>query len=1115
MRCMFGVSKQRAVRRRLSSRYFGFALACLSAAFAGAQTIDQGLYSALTWRNVGPFRGGRVSAVSGAIGQPGVYYMGLPLGGVWKSTNAGVTWEPIMDNVKDASSVGAVEVAPSNSNVIYVGMGDMVTGGGINEGNGVYKSVDAGKTWLHLGLEETKQIPSILVDPHNPDVLLVAAQGNLHSESRTRGVYRSTDGGKTWTQTLFLDKQTGAQKLACAYDHPEVILCTTDRHYFAAGTPRRGPGATDTGSPGSVGTTLWKSTDQGVTWKQIKGGGLPALSGRTCVAIANGTNAQRMFLVQNSGLWRSDDGGATWKKMDDADKRVANGQGGYNCGVYVNPKDPDTVYVVNTCSYISRDGGNTFSGFKGAPGGDDPQQFWFDPTDGNRIFLGGDQGATISLDGGRTWGSWYNQPTAQVYHISVDNQFPYWIYATQQDSGAIGTASRGNFGEITPFDWTAHPGYEFGSIVADPLNPSITYAGGEGGGIVRVTQPSGQWINVSPNMDSHAALRRVGNQPLGFSPTNPHELFAGFQYLMSTTDGGIHWKKLGGDLAAPKTPPGQTAPVKPTVPKPDAAKPVGTIAEPDDDDAIEGGQTEYGEWMDADAMEQRGGGGGAIESFSPSSVDGNIIWVGTNNGMIKLTKDHGRTWEDVTIPNLENPTRADISAIDASHHDPATAYVAIDYHNVADYRPYFYRTNDYGKTWKKIVSGLPTDLASGSFSRVIRADTKRKGLVFAGTESFVYVSFDDGDNWQSLSQNLPNTSYRDMVVKDNDLVVGTYGRGFWILDDLSPLRELTPNVAREAAYLFKPGGAVRVRRNVNGDTPFPPEVPHAPNAPAASIYYYLGSQPSGKVSIEIADSAGRVVRHFSSDPIPALNEPAPPIPDFWVENPKPLNAEKGMFKAEWNLRMDSPPAFSHSYEINANPGQTPASPEGPLVLPGMYTVTLTVDGKSIKQTLAIRNDPRSPASDKDLKKQWELQSKAIDGSATAFEGYKAVADLRKQLAEVLKANPKAPIDDAAKDLDEKLAAIEGSPAAARRFGGFGGGGAGGSDFVRMVSAFDRHLMALDAGDMAPTESMKVVSDSLQLDLATVRKTWKSFQDKDLPTFNALLAKNGIPPLKPN
>lgn len=1059
-----------------------------------AQTIDPNLYSGLVWRNIGPFRGGRVSAVTGVIGQPGVFYMGLPLGGVWKTTSAGTTWFPIFDDIKEASCVGAIEVAPSDPNVIYVGMGDLITGGGINEGNGVYKSTDAGKTWQHLGLDDTKQIPSILVDPKDPNLVLVAAQGNIREKSTNRGLYRSTDGGKTWTKTLFVDEETGVQKITWVFDNPNVMLATTVRHYSAPG-PRAPGGGGSFG--GASGTKLYKSTDEGLTWKEMTGGGLPSLAGRTSVAIAMGTNSQRMFLVGNFGLYRSDDGGDTWRQMDPTDRRVANGQGGYNCGVYVNPKNPDIVYVVNTCLYRSTDGGSTFTGFKGAPGGDDPQQLWFDPTDGNRIFLGADQGATVTLDGGLNWSSWYNQATGQVYHISVDNQFPYWVYATQQDSGAVGTASRGNLGAITPLDWIPHPGYEFGSIVADPLNPKITYAGGGGGGIVKTTYPNGQAIDVSPNLDAGAGLRKVGNQPLVFSPTNPRELFAGFQYLMSTTDGGMHWKQLSPDLGYPKgvTPPkpGQAAP-------PRAG---GTMVEI------------FGDDEEREMEEQQASApGGSIESMSPSSIDGGIIWIGTNNGLVKLTRDHGKTWEDVSIPNLPNAAQADIAAIDASHQDPGTAYLAIDYHRAGDLTPWFYRTNDFGKTWKKIVDGLPTNLPSGSFARVIRADTVRKGLVFAGTESFVYVSFDDGDHWQSLALNLPNTSYRDMVVHGNDLVVGTYGRSFWVLDDISPLRQVTATDALKPTMLFKPGEAIRVRRNVNGDTPFPPEVPHAVNAPVgALIYYYLGAAPTGDISLDVTDSNGRLVRHMSSVPIPPSNDPPPPVPDFWTEQPKPLPTQVGMNRVSWNLRFDNPPAFSHNYKINANPFETPASPEGPLVLPGVYTVTLTVDGKTFSQKITVRNDPRSPASASALRAQADLQAKLYESVHGAWTDYQLVAALRESVSAIVKGNPAPEIAEAATAFDAKLAAVGGTTGGGRRPGGGGGPGAGGPpplpSFAGVHGAALRQLDNLDAGDMAPTEAMVRAAKAVTADLDGVSARWSSVKSVDLVAFNALLAKHSL------
>lgn len=1075
-----------------------------AAPFRRRDPIPARMLQALVWRNIGPFRGGRVAAVTGVIGQPGVFYIGLPLGGVWKTTSAGTTWYPIFDSVKEASSVGSVQVAPSDPNILYVGMGDLITGGGINEGNGVYKSTDAGKTWTHLGLDSTKQIPSILIDPRNPDLVLLAAQGNIHSFTDQRGVFRSTDGGKSWTKTLYVDSTTGAQEIAWAYDNPRVMLAVTVRHYSNPLAARGGPpvvaatGADTTpfagrgggrggrganGAAANTGTLLFKSTDEGVTWTEITGHGLPEnMTGRTSIAVANNTNSQRMFLIGNFGLYRSDDGGANWRRMDASDRRIANGQNGYNCGVYVDPQNPDIVYTINTSSFRSLDGGNTFTGFKGAPGGDDPQQMWIDPTNGQRMLLGVDQGATVSLDGGKTWSSWYNQATGQVYHISADNSYPYWVYATQQDAGSVAARSRGDLGEITPFDWYPTAGYEFGSIVADPLNPKIVYAGGPASGIVKITYPSGQWINVSPNVETAAALRKVGNQPLAWNASNPHELLAGFQYLMATTDGGVHWKKLSPDLGYPK---GVVPPAAgPSAPARGSGAP--------------------------------GPAGGAIESFSTSSVAPGVMWVGTNNGLVKVTKNHGLTWDDVTIPDLPNPTRADISAIDASHQDAATAYVAIDYHGVGVYTPWLYRTHDYGKTWTKIVNGMSTSESNGAFTRVIRADTRRAGLLFAGTESAMYVSFDDGDNWQSLMLNLPNTSYRDITIKDNDLVVGTYGRSIWILDDISPLRQMTAATINEPVHLFAPGKAYRQRRNVNGDTPFPPEIPHAENPPlGAVIYYSLGAQPSGDITLDVTDAAGHPVRHFSSAPIPPLNEPPPVLPDFWLDHPKPMPTDVGLNRIHWDLRYDAPPAFSHNYEINANPGETPASPEGPLVIPGVYTVTLTVDGKAYTQHVTVVNDPRSPATAADLAAQHQLQMKMYDGAREAYTGYTDANTLRAAAKAAVGENASGELEAAHATFDSVIAHIGGAGAGEGRRPGVRPNAAAfpgvtpEPNFGALVTTMDRQLSGIDNGDMAPNEPTLAAFKPSCEDLHTAVLHWNTAITKTaLPAFNAALTKAG-------
>jgi photosystem II stability/assembly factor-like uncharacterized protein len=1027
-------------------------------------SVDPRLFSALTWRNLGPFRAGRVAAVSGAIGQPGVFYIGLPAAGVWKTTSAGQTWFPIFDSIKDVSSVGAVEVAPSDPNVVYVGTGDIITGGGINEGNGVYKSTDAGKTWRHLGLDATKQIPSMSVDPHDPNTLLIAAQGNVHEKSHDRGVYRSTDGGATWTQTLFVDDSTGAQKIARAFDTPSTVFVSTVAHYTSPTPPAGFGGGGGRGGPqtGPTSTKLFKSTDGGVTWKEITGGGLPGrLTGKMWVAVANNTNGQRVFVIGDWGLYRSDDGGATWHHMAADDQRIRNGQGGYNCGVYVDPQNPDLVYTLNTASYVSHDGGKTFTGFKGAPGGDDPQQMWIDPTNGQRILFGYDQGGIVSLDGGGTWSSWYNQSTEQIYHLSIDNSSPYWVYGTQQDAGAIRTRVRGNLGAITPLDWNPVSGWEWGTIVPDPLDNNTVYASGSG--ILRISYPSEQWINVSPAVDASRQLRTTSDQPIVFAPWNKHMMLAAFQSVWSSVDGGAHWTAISPDLG-----------LRPDSPRPpNGGPPVG----------------------------------GAIQSMRASTVGTGTIWVGTNNGLIKVTHDGGKTWSDASIPGIPNVQRAEVFSIEPSHFDAAEAYAVLGLFRVGDYTPYVFRTRDSGKSWTRITNGLPTGQPGGSFARVVRGDPVRRGLLFAGTESGMFVSFDDGDRWDSLTLDLPTTSFRDIALKDNDVVVSTYGRGFWVLDDYSMLRQVTASTASEAAHLFKPGDVVRSRRNVGADTPFPPEVPHALNPDEGAIVnYWLAQAPRSDVTLDVLDASGALVRHMTSAAGTPVPESArPPEPNFWIAPPMSISANAGDNRTHWDLRYDSPRAFSHSFEINANPGLTPASPEGPVAIPGTYTLKLTVDGKSYSQTVSIKPDPHSPATAAALAAQHALQMKLLQGINAAFDGH--------QMAQKLRDDLRAAAGSASGDAAAKANALAAQLDTLAGMGGGGrgrgrGGPAGPPNFQALNGAMVGQLNTQDLGDMAPTSAALAAFGASCRDLGKAVATWQKLNG-ELPAINSALARPGV------
>jgi photosystem II stability/assembly factor-like uncharacterized protein len=1009
---------------------------------------DTRLLGGYQWRNLGPFRAGRVGAVSGAIGEPGTFYAGYPGGGLWKTTSAGQTWFPVFDGVREVSSVGAVEVAPSNPRIVYVGTGDMITGGTLDQGNGVYKSTDAGATWQHLGLAGTRHIQTMLVDPRNPDVVLVGALGDHIERSAERGVYRSTDGGRSWSKTLFVDNEVGVTKLARAFDVPNVIFAATAKHYGGPAFPtccRSWQFSTDarlTSDSTRNGSALYKSVDGGVTWSELTTTGLPKLDGRMSVAVAIGTNAQRIYLITNSALYRSDDGGGTWTRMAADDERIHNGQGGYSAGVYVDPRNPDVVITLNTASYISRDGGKTFTGLKGAPGGDDPQQWWIDPTNGDRMLAGYDQGAIVSLDGGRTWSSWYNQSTEQIYHVATDNSFPYFVYGTQQDAGAIRTRVRGNLGAVSMFDWNPVNGWEWGTVLPDPLDPKTVYASGNG--LVKITYPSEQWINVSPALDPTTMARTTNSQPLLFLPWNSRQLLLGLHYVASTVDGGVRWTRLSPDLGVPR---GM-----------DSATAFNTI-----------------------------GGRGAIESIAASRVGRGTIWAGTNNGLIHVTRDGGVTWRDVSIADLPTPRRANVSAISTSPTSAGTAYVAIEYLRVGDHTPYVYRTRDYGAHWTRIISGLPTDQPSGSFARVVRADPSRAGLLYLGTESGVHVSFDDGDHWHSLQAGLPNSPVRDLEVKDHDLVIATHGRGLWVLDDVSRLRQLAPSDADAAARVYAPATAVRMRRNIGSNTPLPPEIPHADNAPdGATIDYWL-ARDAADVRIEIVDAAGRVVRHLSSAAIAPVPEAArPPHPNFWVATPRPLATVAGAHRAPWDLRRDAPRALSHSFEINANPGRTPASPEGAMVPPGVYTIRLVANGTTSTATVTVVRDPRTTVTAVALAAQDSLLRALSAGIDETF------ADI-----EALTATRRGPVRDSAAMavIDTLLgtARPRAVPGAVPHL----------SSFRAVHEAFIGQLNAQDNADFAPTPSMWAAYRSVCADYRLLKAKREG--------ASTTTARDGMPP----
>jgi photosystem II stability/assembly factor-like uncharacterized protein len=1071
--------------------------------------VKPDLYSALKWRNIGPFHGGRISAVTGVIGQTGTFYVGTPNGGVWKTTSAGVTWVPIIDQVTNINSIGAVVVAPSDPNIIYVGSGDPIAGG---DGDGAYKSVDAGKTWTHIGLEATHRISKMLIDPKDPNTVVAAAVGEGNN-GEAGGIYRTADGGRTWQHVLTPKGTTAVRDLGYSFDAPNLMFATT------LGAGGRGFGAAPAGggaaAPAPAPAKLFKSTDAGKTWSEITTA--PAFPGRTSVAVAMHTNGQRLFLVGSpmdggSGLYRSDDGGATWKHMAGTDTRVANGQGNYQSGVFVDPQNPDMVYVTSIALMRSTDGGNTFIPFKGAPGGEDYHMMWIDPTNGQRILLGVDQGANVTLDGGKTWSLFYVIPLAQMYHVSTDSRYPYWVLGAQQDTGAVMTRSRGDFGQVNFFaDWSPLPSSEFGTVTADPLHPEIIYGvgygpGGGGSGIVKINMATGQWQNVAPNFGADSTkYRQVRDFWKKFDPFDQHAMYVGYQCLLVTRDGAATWKAVSPDL---------------TMGKDDKPEACGTPVPPP-------------------PVNTAGRGAFAINDFFLSAKQKGVIWTVSNNAQFYRTSDAGLHWTNVS--NITDaPAGTMFQTLDGGHHDATTAYVSGRVTagrggtpaDVDPNVPLVWRTHDEGKTWTKIVNGLPKDERTGSWVNVVREDARQKGLIFCGTETTVYVSFDDGDHWRSLRNNLPSMSVRDLVFHSddhmNDIVIGTYGRGFWVLDDMTPLREIAAKegeIAAAPAYFFKPGDAIRSRININWDQPTSVEMPHAPNPPYGVIFYYHLAQPvSSEIKLEITDAAGGHVRSMSSIPPPPIE--GVNYPDYWVAPPaaRALPTAAGMNRASWDLRYDDPPAFQHDLQnqMNMVEGITTAGPHGPQVPPGTYTMKLSVDGKTYTQTVVLHNDPRvgeSPATLAALKSQHNLTQLAYQAMKDTYAANEEVAAVRAQVTPLMTSS-NADTAAKAKELDTKLATFGGAVQGGGRGGGGGfGGGRGGAatpgamSFMQLNNSFGTMVSMMQVGlDMAPTGAQINTWESNCKNYNTTVAAWKKAQSDELAAFNTVLTTNKLPPV---
>jgi len=1032
-----------------------FLLLFVSFALSSFSQIDSSLVGGMKWRQIGPFRGGRVLAVTGVPGDPNTYYFGAVSGGIFKSTNGGLSWTPVFDH-EGTSSIGAIAVADSDHNILYAGTGEACLRGNISYGDGVYKSTDAGQSWTNVGLKDSRHIGAVIIDPRNPDIVLVAALGHAWGPNTERGIFRTADGGKTWQKVLYKDENTGAIDVVFDPSNSSIV-------YAAMWQVRRQPWHFNSGGPGSG---LYKSIDGGLTWKQLTGHGLPEGElGRIGVAVS-GADANRVYALieaNKGGLYRSEDAGNTWTLVN-GDHRYTQ-RAWYFTHVFADPKSVDTVYVLNTGAFRSNDGGKTFN-LLPAPHGDH-HGLWIDPTNPQRIMNSNDGGVTISIDGGKTWTEQNNQPTAQFYHVAIDNHYPYRVYGAQQDNTTVAIASQSDEGVIGRQDWYTVGGGESGYISPDPKDPEVAYAGSDASTITRYDHRTNQLQDISPypldtsgNGAANLKYRFQWTEPIIVSNYDSNAIYTASQYVMKTSDRGHSWNVISPDLTR-----NDKSKQKPSG---------GSIT------------------LDITSVEYYD----TVFALAESPLKQGVLWAGSDDGLIHLTHDDGKTWENVTPKDM--PEWSMVSIIEASHHDPGTAYVAVDRHKLDDFNPLIYKTHDYGKSWTRINSGIP----AGAYVHAVREDPKVKGLLYAGTETGVYFSIDDGAHWQPLQLNLAIVPIHDLAVKDSDLVAATHGRAFWILDDVNPLRQARARIADEDFHLFQPGSATRLH--------FPDQVdrrrPVGDNPPKGAIlYYYLKSKRSDKeeITINILDEQGRQVRHLSNREENKHEQP-PEWPDQeHVSTTLPANA--GMNRFAWDFRYDPPVQVARAF-YEGEP------PRGPLVGPGTYEVKLTVKGHAQTAPLEVVIDPRikDQVTASGLQQQLDLALKTRQDIDNLHRAVNQIRSLRANLETLEKWSAEGSqgkdVISAAKALDQKMTVVEEQLIQVKL--------GSSEDNLRYPNMLNEQYASfsdvIQSFDETPTAQQLQVYDDLHSRLNTQLQKWEEIQHTDLPTLNDLMHKNGVP-----